>query len=327
VIVPMRRREVMKLLAGGLGWPLAVQAQPSDRIPRVGILSPAESDTTPIFQAFRQGLRDRGYIEGRNIVLEFRLAKFDYTALPRLAAELVKIPVDVIVTDGGPGPVRIVTEASSHMPIVMGAGPDPVAMGLAQSLAKPGGNVTGFTLMHDLSVKRVDLLRTAFPDSTQATILLNPSNESSEANFHASKQAAHAIGLAINRLEAADLEQLKKLNPTLLANAPVLVLPDAMFWNHRREILTLVAAARVPAIYPEREYADDGGLIAYGPNVADNFRRAAAYVDQILKGAKAGDLPIQQPAKFDFIVNLRTAKAMGFTLAPAILVRADEVIE
>jgi putative tryptophan/tyrosine transport system substrate-binding protein len=323
----LRRREFMKLLAGGLGWPLAVQAQTSNRIPRVGILSPAESDATPIFQAFRQGLRDRGYTEGRNIVLEFRLAKFDYTALPRLAAELVNIPVDVIVTDGGLGPVRIVMEASSHMPIVMGAGPDPVAMGLAQSLARPGGNVTGFTLMHDLSVKRVDLLRTAFPNSTRATILLNPANESSEANFHASEQAARSVGLAINRLEAADLERLSTLNPALLANTPVLVLPDAMFWNHRREILTLVAAARVPAIYPEREYADEGGLIAYGPNVADNFRRAAAYVDQILKGAKAGDLPIQQPAKFDFVVNLRTAKAMGFTLAPAILVRADEVIE
>lgn len=327
-MLELRRRQFFRLLAGtAAAWPAVAHGQTSNRIPRVGILSPAESDGTPIFQAFRQGLRDRGYIEGRNIVLEFRLAKFNYTALPRLAAELVNIPVDVIVTDGGPGPVRIVTEASSHMPIVMGAGPDPVAMGLAQSLARPGGNVTGFTLMHDLSVKRVDLLRAAFPNSSRATILLNPANESSEANFRATEQAAQSIGLAINRLEAAEVGRLSTLHPALLANAPVLVLPDAMFWNHRREILTLVAAARLPGIYPEREYADDGGLIAYGPNVADNFRRAAAYVDQILKGAKAGDLPIQQPAKFDFVVNLKAAKAMGIDIAPAILVRADEVIE
>jgi putative tryptophan/tyrosine transport system substrate-binding protein len=323
----MRRREFITIAASAAAWPLVAWAQTSNRIPRVGILSPAESDATPIFQAFRQGLRDRGYIEGRNIVLEFRLAKFDYTALPRLAAELVNIPVDVVVTDGGPGPVRLIKEANSQIPIVMGAGPDPVALALAESLARPGGNVTGFTLMPDLTAKRVDLLRTAFPNATRVNILLNPSNEGSEGNFRVTEQAARSVGLTIDRLEAADPEQLRTIDPARLANAPVLVINDAMFWNYRREILALVASARLPAIYPEREYADDGGLIAFGPNVADNFRRAAAYVDQILKGARAGDLPIQQPTKFDFVVNLKTARAMGFTIAPAILVRADEVIE
>src|SRR5262245_60578379 len=325
---PMRRRKFITMLGGAaVPWPLAVRAQTSGRLPRVGILSPAESDATPIFQAFRQGLRDRGYIEGRNIVLEFRLAKFDYGALRRLAVELVNIPVDVIVTDGGPGPVRIVTETSNRIPVVMGAGPDPVAMGLAQSLAKPGGNVTGFTLMPDVTVKRVDLLRTAVPNATHANILLNPSNEASEGNFRLTEQAARSVGLTTNRVEAAGPAELRTIDPARLANAPVLVINDAMFWNHRREILKIVASARVPAIYPEREYADEGGLIAFGPNVADNFRRAAAYVDLILKGANVGDLPIQQPVKFDFIVNSRTAKAMGFTVPPAILLRADEVIE
>jgi putative tryptophan/tyrosine transport system substrate-binding protein len=299
-------------------------AQTSEKIPRVGILSPADSDSTPIFQAFRQGLRDRGYIEGRNIILEFRLAHGDYAAFPKLAAELVNIPVNVIVTDGGLAPVRIAQQASSHIPIVMGAGtPDAVALGLVQSYARPGGNVTGFTLMQtDLTMKRVDLLRTAFPDATAMTVLLNPSNEGAKINFRAADQAARSAGLTIHRLEAADPEKLSGLSPTLLANAPVLVLPDATFWNHRGQILALVEAARLPAIYPEREYADEGGLIAYGPNVPDNFRRAAAYVDQILKGAKAGDLPLQEPAKFDFVVNLKTAKALGITISPAILVRA-----
>jgi putative ABC transport system substrate-binding protein len=317
----MRRRDFISLVGGAAAWPLAARAQATSRIPRVGIISPAESDTTPIFQAFRQGLRERGYVEGLNIALEFRLARFDYSAFPRLVAELLSIPVDVIVTDGGPGPVRIIKEANNQIPIVMGAGPDPVALGLAQSLARPGGNVTGFTLMPDLTV------RTVFPDATRVTVLLNPSNEGSEGTFRVTEQAARSVGVATSRLEAADPKQLRMIDPARFANTPMVVINDAMFWNYRRDILRLVVSARVPAIYPEREYADDGGLIAFGPNVTDNFRRAAAYVDQILKGARAGDLPIQQPAKFDFVVNLKTARAMGITIAPAILVRADEVIE
>jgi putative ABC transport system substrate-binding protein len=326
-MLDLRRREFITLLGGAAAWPLVALAQVTGRIPRVGIISPAESDTTPIFQAFRQGLRERGYVEGLNIALEFRLARFDYSAFPRLVAELLSIPVDVIVTDGGPGPVRIIKEANNEIPIVMGAGPDPVALGLAQSLARPGGNVTGFTLMPDLTVKRVDLLRTAFPDATRVTVLLNPSNEGSEGAFRVTEQAARSVGVATSRLEAADPKQLRMIDPARFADTPMVVINDAMFWNYRRDILRLVASARIPAIYPEREYADDGGLIAFGPNVTDNFRRAAAYVDQILKGARAGDLPIQQPAKFDFVVNLKTARAMGITIAPAILVRADEVIE
>jgi putative tryptophan/tyrosine transport system substrate-binding protein len=184
----------------------------TSRIPRVGIISPAESDATPIFQAFRQGLRERGYAEGLNIALEFRLARFDYSAFPRLVAELLSIPVDVIVTDGGPGPVRIIYEANKQIPVVMGAGPDPVALGLAQSLARPGGNVTGFTLMPDLAAKRVDLLRTAFPDATRVTVVLNPSNEGSEGIFRVTEQAARSVGFATTRLEAADPKQLSIVN-------------------------------------------------------------------------------------------------------------------
>ena len=307
---------------------LAQQPSPT-KVPRVGVLTPAETAQTPIFEAFRQGLQEHGYMVGRNIFLEFRSAHGDSAALPKLAAELVSLPVDLILTDGAVA-ARAARDATEQIPIVMGTtGADPVQLGLVQSLRRPGRNLTGFTLLHgELSAKRLDILRTAFPDATAINILLNP-HPGSEANFQAVQEAAGKVGpITLHRIEAASPQDLRKLRPEALrTNTPVLVLPDAMFWNHRRAILGLVATARLPAVYPEREYADDGGLIAYGPNVPDNFRRAADYVDQVLKGAKPGELPIQEPAKFDFVVNLITAKALRISIPPAILLRADEVIE
>ena len=184
-------------------------------------------------------------------------------------------------------------------------------------------------MLPELGAKRVDLMRTAFPDATALTVLLNPSQSSSSALFCITEEIARSLGLTVTQVEAASPEALRALHPEALGRAggPVLVLPDAMFWNHRREILKLVSAACIPALYPEREYADDGGLIAYGTNVPENFRRAAGYVDRILRGAKPADLPIQQPVKFDFVVNLKTAHTLGLSLPPAILARADEVIE
>jgi putative ABC transport system substrate-binding protein len=305
--------------------------QPSGKVPRVGILTPADSDRTPIFDAFRAGLRDLGYVEGRNVVLEFRVTRGDFTRLPKLAAELVSLPVDVIVTDGGPAVTRICMEATSQIPIVMGtSGVDPVLFGLVSSLSHPGGNVTGFTLMHtELIAKRLELLRTAFPETSTVAILFNPSNPAREAYLGPVETAARSMGVALAaRIEAGSADALLALRPTVFSSANgVLVLPDAMFWNHRRAIVAVVNAARLPAIYPEREYADDGGLMAYGANVPDNFRRAAGYVDHILKGAKPGDLPVQEPTKFDFIVNLKTAKELGLTIPQTILARVDEVIE
>jgi len=304
--------------------------QPSNKVPRIGILSPAENEATLVFEAFRQGLRELGYVEGRNIILEYRFAHGDSAALPRLAEELANLPVDVIVADTTAS-TRAAAGTAPTIPIVMGAGiADPAALGLAHSLARPGGNVTGFTIMApELSAKRVDLMRTAFPDATAVMVLLNPSNSNAEANLRATEETARALGLALTRVEAATPEALGALGPEALGRdgGPVLVLPNAMFWNHRREIIALAAAARLPAIYPEREYADDGGLMAYGPSVPDNFRRAAGYVDRILRGAKPGDLAIQEPVKFDFVVNLKTAHALGIALPPTILAGADEVIE
>ncbi len=325
----MKRREFIALLGGtAVVWPLAGRAQ-QVKVARVGILTPAETDQTPIFEAFRRGLRERGYTIGRDVIIEFRSARGDSAALPKLAAELVSLPVDVILTDGAAA-ARAAKDATGQIPIIMGTtGADPVELGLVDSLRRPGRNLTGFTLLHgELSAKRLDVLRTAFPNATTITVLLNP-HPGSEANFRAVQEAANKFGpMTLRRVEAARPDNLRQLRPeSLRGDAPILVLPDAMFWNHRREILALIAAARVPAVYPEREYADDGSLIAYGPNVPDNFRRAADYVDQVVKGAKPGELPIQEPAKFDFIVNLKTANALGITIPPAILLRADQVIE
>jgi len=205
----------------------------------------------------------------------------------------------------------------------------PVERGFAQSLAHPGGNITGFTLMHtELNGKRLDLLRSAFPHITVAA-LVNPANPSHKLALEQTETAARSLGLGnVRRVETASAATLRALRPEVLFGADaVVVVPDGTFYNYRRDVIALINAAHLPAIYPEREYADDGGLMAYGANVPDNFRRAAGYVDRILKGARPGDLPIQEPVKFDFIVNLRTAKDLGLTIPPSILARADEVIE
>jgi len=306
-----------------------VRAQQAQKLNRIGILTPAPSDQTTIFDAFRQGLREHGYIDGQNTRIEFRSARGDSSLLPKLAADLVGLPVDVIVTDGTAA-AQAAKEATRRVPIVMGtSGADPVSLGLVSSMARPGGNVTGLTLMHaPLSVKRLDLLRSIFPQTNNFTVLLNP-HPGSEENYRAVLDAAHGIGsIALHRVDAATPDALRTLAlGKLPPGTPVLVLPDAMFWNNRQTIVTLITVAGVPALYPEKEYVEEGGLIAYGPNVPDNFRRAARYVDLILKGANPGDLPVQEPVKIDLVVNLKAAKALGIDMPTALLLRADEVIE
>ena len=314
-------------LAVHLSLAVAVEAQQPARtkVPRIGILTPAETDRTPVFDAFRQGLRDHGYVEGSDILLEFRLARGNYGALPALASELVALPVDVILADAATSVAQAATKGTRSIPIVMATSDDPVGQGFVASLARPGGNVTGFTLMTtELSLKRLELLQTAVPDARTVTVLLNPSNHSSELGYRAALEAAPSLNF--ERLEAATPQALLVLRPEAIKGA-VLVLPDPMLWNRRKEIVGLISAARAAALYPEREYADDGGLVAYGPNVPDIFRRAAGYVHRIIMGEKAANLPVQQPAKFEFVVNLKAAKALGLTMPPSLLARADEVIE
>jgi putative tryptophan/tyrosine transport system substrate-binding protein len=327
----VRRRQVIAGVAALVVVPRQSAAQrAAARIPRVGVLTPADSADTAIFDAFRAGLRDLGYVEGHNLILEFRLAHGDAAVLPKLAADLASVPVDVILADGEA--VRVAMAATKQIPIVMGGGPggDPVALGIAASLARPGGNVTGtYPMQAALSAKRLEILQLAFPQISTVAVLLRPSNSTADDLFREVVRAGQSLALTkVARIEADTPEALGALPSTAFADfSAVMVLPDAMFWNHRREILALVDAARLPAIYPEREYVEDGGLMAYGANIPYNFRRAAGYVDRILKGAAPGDLPIEQSTKFDFIVNLKAARKLGLTVPPAILDRADEVIE
>jgi putative ABC transport system substrate-binding protein len=297
-------------------------------VPRVGVLTPAESDATPIFDALRKGLRDLGYVEGKSIVLDFRLARGNLDALPGLAAELIRIPVDVILADGA-NAARVAFDATRTIPIVVGVMGDPVGAGLVRSIPRPGGNVTGLTIRaEELSQKRVELLKQAFPKIARITVLANPKGLLAPFTLGATKDAAGTLGIEVAVLAAGTPVELGALKAADSAERDgLVVLPDAVFWNHRSTIVALAAAARLPAIYPEREYADDGGLIAYGTNVPDNFRRAAGYVDRILRGAKPGDLPIEEASKFDFLVNLRTARELGLSPSPGFLVGVGEVIE
>jgi putative ABC transport system substrate-binding protein len=329
----MRRREVITLLAGTAAatsvksvYPAAAQ-QPG-KVPRIGILSPAANEATPIFDAFRKGLRDLGYVEGRTIVLDFRLAKGNTDALAGLAAELAHIPVDVIVVDATPA-VRAAFDVTRTIPIVMGAAGDPVLLGFAASIRRPGGNVTGMTVRSDvLSGKRLELLKQAFPAIASVSVLIDPKNPSTSLALGTTAEAAKALGVRLALLHAGTPDELRALNPASLSGSDALaVLPDAMLWNNRATIIALAQAAHLPGIYPEREYADDGGLMAYGPNIPDSFRRAAGYVDRILRGTKPADLPIDEPATFDFVVNLRTARILGLTISPDFLSAANEVIE
>ncbi len=314
------------LVAGAL--PIATAQQPA-KVFRIGILSPAGSPSTKAFDALREGLRELGYIDGANITIEYRLAAGDYGRLPAMAAELVRLPVDLIVVDTQKS-ARAAQEATRTIPIVAAtAGADPVAAGLAASLAHPGGNLTGFSGGDkELSGKRVQLLKEAFPAVSRIGALWNPTAPLISP-LQATEEAARALGLQLRLIAiAASGEIAAGFEAAVGGGAEALVvLPDAMFWNERGRIVALAAQHRLPAMYEEREYANDGGLISYGRNVSENFRQAAGYVDKILKGAKPADLPIQQPTRFELVVNLKTAGTLGLAIPPSILARADEVIE
>jgi putative tryptophan/tyrosine transport system substrate-binding protein len=325
----MNRRDFVVLLGGAAAyWPLAARAQQPAKVPRVGILSPAASETAATLTAFREGIRDLGYIEGQTIALDFRLSKGIMDALPTLAAELVRIHVNVIVTDSTSATLAAFG-ATRTIPIVMAttAG-DPVALGLAKSLSRPGSNVTGTLYLNGLSQKRLQLLKQAFPGAGSIAVLANPKDAISASEMPKAETAAAQMGVRLLPFVASTPAELRALAPSALSGCDgLLVLPGGMFWNNRATIVGIASIARVPAIYPEREYADDGGLIAYGPNVPAHFRLAAGYVDRILHGANPGDLPINATSQFDFVINLRAANALGLALPPDFVSAANEVIE
>jgi putative ABC transport system substrate-binding protein len=325
----VKRREFIALLGGtAVAWPLATRAQQPAKVPRVGILSPAASESAATLTAFREAIRALGYIEGQTIVLDFRLSQGDMDALPALAAELVRIPVNVIVTDTTSATL-VAFAATRTIPIVMGAaGGDPVALGLTKSLSRPSGNVTGTFFLSGLSDKRLQLLKQAFPGVQRITVLTNPKSAISVSEMPKAEMAAARIGIRLLSLAVSTPAELRALAPAALSGSDgLLVMPDGMFWNNRATIIDLASKARAPAIYPEREYADDGGLISYGANVPEHFRQAAGYVDHILRGANPGALPINASSKFDFVINLRTSRALGLTPSADFTSAALEVIE
>jgi putative tryptophan/tyrosine transport system substrate-binding protein len=322
------RRTFLGTVIGGLiAAPRATEAQQSTGIRRIGILTPAAVATGPPYEEFREALRGLGYIEGTNIALEFRLAGGKVELLPELAADLVRLKVDVIVTDGGEPSVRAAMNATKTIPIVMGTGPDPVASGLVPSLARPGGNVTGLTLPYaDFAGKRLQLLKEAVPRVTRIAVLWDQANATIQ--FRATEAAARPLGVQLQSLPVrgpADFDGAFEAARRGRVGA-LLLLASRVLFEHRSAIVDRALKHRLPGLF-EPGFAEVGGLMSYGPSVPDNFRRVAVYVDKILKGAKPADLPFEEPSIFRLVINLKTAKALGLTIPPSLLSRADEVIQ
>ena len=312
-----------------LAAPLAAEARQAAKVTRIGFLSLA-SGPTPSMD-LSPGLRELGWIEGQNIVVEYRWAANREDQLPALAADLVRIKVDVIVTSSTPAALAA-KQATTTIPIVITFVADPIGSGLVGSLARPGGNVTGLTtLAAGLVGKRLELLKTVVPGSTRLGVLWQPAVHGEQAThdmIEETKVAGRALGLQLQFVEARRADDLDQAFSTMREArvGGLLIFPSPMFFDIRRSIVTHVAKNRLPAVYSWREGVTAGGLMSYAANFPDMYRRAAVYVDKILKGAKPGDLPVEQPTKFEFVINLKTAKALGLTIPPSLLARADEVI-
>jgi putative ABC transport system substrate-binding protein len=319
---------IVTLILSLLTAPLTSQAQPAAHVPRLGLLMPGSaSGYASLLEAFRHGLRDLGYVESRTITLEYRFADGQADRLPALVAELAQLPVDVLVVDGTVA-LRPAQHATTTIPIVMVAG-DPVGAGLVASLAHPGGNITGLSMMiPDLSGKRLELLKEAVPHLSRVAALwhrdapVGPYVQETQA-------AAQALGLQLQALAVRSPDEFDQSFAAMTsehANALV-VIPSGLFFSHRRQLAALAVQHRLPTMFLEREFVEAGGLMAYGPSLADLSRRAATYVHKILQGAKPADLPVEQPTKFELVINLKTAKELGLTIPPTVLFQADEVMK
>jgi ABC-type uncharacterized transport system substrate-binding protein len=329
----MERRTFLGVIAGGLlAAPLAAEALPAPRNARIGYLATNLATTPHLQDAFRQGLRDLGYVEGRNLVIEYRSAEGKSDRLAVLAAELVALNIDVIVAPGTPQALAA-KQATRTLPIVFATAADPVGSGLVTSLARPGGNVTGLSILAPALVgKRLELLTQALPGVSRVAVLWQPGGHDERTDNDILKEAgvaARVLGVRLQFVEARGPADFDRAFPDMTrARAGALtVLTGIMFLNERRRLVDLTAKNRLPAVYGGRDFVDAGGLLSYGPNLDDLYRRAATYVDNILKGAKPGDLPVEQPTKFELVINLKTAKALGLTIPPSLLQRADQVIE
>ena len=309
--------------------PLLAEAQPTAKVPRFGWLA-AGPIPAVLGDAFRQGLRDLGWVEGKNVVIEDRAAdRFD--RLPSVAAELVRLKVDVIFASGGQQPALAAKRATTTIPVVMVAVADPVASGLVTSLARPGGNITGPSSAPgpELQGKRLDLLREAFPNVARVAVLWSPDNPGSVVNKRALEGPARSLNVTLQSVELREPVDLERAFAAMSQERAQAVMPinSPIVVSHLKRIVDLVAKNRLPAMHWESRWVDAGGLMSYGPSYPDLYRRAAVYVDKILKGAKPSALPIEQPTTFELVVNRKTARALGLTIPPSLLLRADRVIE
>jgi putative ABC transport system substrate-binding protein len=326
----MRRRQFITLLGGAAVWPLAARAQPPGKIHTIGLLLfSAGSEAVTVIAPFLDALRELGWIEGKNVVIESRYAENRIERLPELAADLVRRNVDVIVAFGTPPPLAA-KQATTTIPIVMAAAGDPVGSGLVASLAQPGGNVTGMSVMApDLGGKRLELLKEVLPWLDRVAVLWNAANPYAAIVFKETQAAGRILGVKNQSLEVRGPDDFDGVFEAARQQRPeaLITVEDPLTIVHRKRIVDFAAGQQLPALYGLREFVMAGGLMSYGASLADVFRRAAGYVDKILKGAKPADLPVQQPTKFELMINLKSAKALGLVFPITLLARADEVIE
>jgi ABC-type uncharacterized transport system substrate-binding protein len=327
----MKRREFITLI-GAAAWPLAARAQQAERMRRIGVLmaqAADDSDGQARVAAFLQALQQFGWTEGRNVRIDYRWGGGDFDRIRRDAAELVALAPDVILASGGQvmGPLR---DATQSVPIVFTQTPDPVGAGFVATLARPGGNATGFTnFEYGVSGKWLEVLKEIAPGMTRAAVLRDPTNPAGTGQWGAIQAVASSLGVEISPIDVRERGEIERGVTAFAAgsNSGLIVSSSGFAILHRELIIALAARHRLPAVYPFRFYAIGGGLISYGPDPIDPHRRAAAYVDRILKGEKPADLPVQAPTKYELVINLKTAKALGLTVRDALLARADEVIE
>ena len=329
----MRRRKFITLLSGtAVGWllaaPVAARAQQGGKVKRIGYLSYSSPAANPhLHDAFRQGMRELGWIDGQSFVIDFRFAEGDVDRLSNLAVELVRIDADVIVATGTPATIAA-KNATSTIPIVATNFGDPVGLGVVASLGHPGGNITGFSFGVTYA-KLLELLQETVPNIREVTILSNPANPSHALAMKDLKVAAQALRVSLQLLEAQGVKEFDNAFAAIPKEheRALLVISDSVFIRHKTQLAVLTAKNRLPSVYAFREYVEAGGLMSYGPNLFDLFRRSAAFVDRIFRGAKPNDLPVQEPTKFELVINVKTANALGINIPPTLLARADEIIE
>jgi putative tryptophan/tyrosine transport system substrate-binding protein len=327
----MRRRDFTVLfVAGTTMWPLQIHAQQSRKVPRIGVLLPgAPASSSPRTKAFLDGLRKLGYVEGTTIAIEWKWGNDQLDTLSGLAADLVRSNVDVIVTGGTPA-AKALKGTTRTIPIVMAVVGDPVAAGLVDNLARPGGNATGFSIVApELGTKRLELLKEIVPNLSSIAVLSNPKNPNTKIEMKEMQTAIQEMGLQLHPAETSTEDGLEDAFAAMnkAAAQALILLTDSIFFSQRKRTVDLASKYRLPAVYFFPVFVEEGGLMSYGPSDADLFRRAAGYVDRILKGTKPSELPVEQPTKFELVINLKAAKALGITIPPTLLARADEVIE